>query len=335
MTSTERRPGARLRIGPDGSGLLPTCSYLRARDRFAPLRGIGGSVAARLADFSGPATSDAVAAEGLVSVIEACSDECLTGELLLIEEPELLLTPQAQRYLYRLLRRFAAGGNQVMYSTRSLAFVDAAHHDEIVRLDLSGGRRSLSRTSPDALSDAKRVRLTAEFDHERSEMFFARPLSWWRGRPSACRCPSSSGPSATIRTRRASPSSRWAASRTFRWQPGCFGSSRSRSSPCSMPTAVRHQPFSTRRFSELRTGHRSSGSSPDFEATAGLRSHDDKVLHAWRRFAPASAADVPADLARIVNSAVRLLRTPDHTRSHDVGRPAAPQGQALYGGRHV
>ena len=164
--SITRRPGARLAVGPHGSRPppLPPCSYLRARDRFAPPRGSGGSVAARLATFGGQATSDAAAAEELVSVIQACCEESLTGELLLIEEPELLLTPQAQCYLYRLLRRFADGGNQVLYPTRSPAFVDAAHHDEIIRLDLRRGRRSVSRTSPDALNDAERVRLAAEFD---------------------------------------------------------------------------------------------------------------------------------------------------------------------------
>jgi predicted ATP-dependent endonuclease of OLD family len=40
--------------------------------------------------------------------------------LLLIEEPALYLRPQAQRYLYRLLREFAVGGNQTIYSTHLL-----------------------------------------------------------------------------------------------------------------------------------------------------------------------------------------------------------------------
>lgn len=33
---------------------------------------------------------------------------------MLIEEPELYLRPEAQRYLYRLLCRFATDGNQVL-----------------------------------------------------------------------------------------------------------------------------------------------------------------------------------------------------------------------------
>ena len=134
---------------------LPRCSFLRARDRLEPQRKNGGSVAARLSQLADHPTSDAVAAEALVTAVEACCDECVSGEVLLIEEPELQLTPQAQRYLYRLLRRFTETGNQVLYSTRSPAFLDAARHDEIVRLALRSGRRSIRRTRPGALSDAE------------------------------------------------------------------------------------------------------------------------------------------------------------------------------------
>jgi ABC-type iron transport system FetAB ATPase subunit len=42
------------------------------------------------------------------------------------------------------------------------------------------------------------------------------------------------------------------------------------------------------------------------EAAAGIASHDDKILHAWRRFARASAGSVPAALAEIVHAAVDL-----------------------------
>src|SRR3990172_2069885 len=63
----------------------------------------GGGWGGRLAGMAGRATSDAAAAEALVSVVETCCRESLSGELLLIEEPEILLTPQAQPYLYRLL----------------------------------------------------------------------------------------------------------------------------------------------------------------------------------------------------------------------------------------
>lgn len=43
----------------------------------------------------------------------------ITGLIVLMEEPELFLPPQAQRYLYRLLRTVAGQGNQILYSTHS------------------------------------------------------------------------------------------------------------------------------------------------------------------------------------------------------------------------
>lgn len=146
-----------IRRGPHGfdgpaETTLPALTFLRARDRLSPVAASRG-VGARLAVAAGTPTSDAVAAEALVSVIDDC---CLTGwsgEILLVEEPEMQLTPQAQRYLYRLLRRFAEMGNQVVYSTRSPAFLDAARHQEIVRLDLHARQPAIHQTDPATLSD--------------------------------------------------------------------------------------------------------------------------------------------------------------------------------------
>jgi predicted ATPase len=291
---------------------LPACSFLKARDRFNPPGGATGAVGQRLAGVADPATSDATAAEALVSVVETCCREDLTGEILLVEEPELFLTPQAQRYLYRLLRRFAEGGNQVLYSTRSAAFVDAAHHDEIVRLDLRRGRGSFRRTDPQALTDAERVRLAAQFDHERSEMFFAQTVVLVEGQTERLSLPF--------------------IFRALGHDPDAEGISVVEvGGKSNLPFAARllgqlEIPFaivfdadrgaaSAALDAEIR---RSAGTAPvirlepDFEAAAGIASHDDKVLHAWRRFATATAEEVPPALARIVGA------TPGLGASNDV-----------------
>ena len=305
-----RRPAARLVFDPgDGTGAtLPTCSFLRATDRLgrstAPLTGRVGS---RLAQMANRSTSDAAAAEALVAVIEACCEECLEGEILLIEEPELLLTPQAQRYLYRLLRRFADGGNQVLYSTRSPAFVDAAHHDEIVRLDLRHRRRSLRRTSPQVLTDAERVRLAAEFDHERSEMFFGRAVLLVEGQTERLALP--------------------AIFHALGHDPDALGIAITEvGGKANLTLAARllrqlHIPFMIVFDSDrgapgeqLNDGIRAVAAGapvvaldPDFEAAAGIASHDDKVLHAWQRFAAADRSAVPGALTEVVERAVTLL----------------------------
>lgn len=303
-----RRPRARLAFEPARGtrARLPSCSFLRARNRLGGPVGASGRVGRRLAGMARHPTSDAMAAEALVTAVEACCEECLSGELLLIEEPELFLTPQAQRYLYRLLRRFAENGNQVLYSTRSPAFVDAAHHDEIVRLDLRHGRSSLRRTSPRALDDAERVRLAAEFDHERSEMFFAEVVVLVEGQTERLALPF--------------------VFRALGHDPDAEGIAIVEvGGKSNLPLAARllrqlEIPFlvvfdadrgaaSAALDAEIR---RAAGSAPlirlepDFEAAAGIGSHDDKVLNAWRRFATATADAVPVQLRRIVAASTRL-----------------------------
>lgn len=305
LTRVVRTSDAGLTFEADGrDARLPACSFLRARDRLGRSVDTAGSVAARVSELTGRSTSDAVAAEALVSAVEACCDECLSGEVLLIEEPELLLTPQAQRYLYRLLRRFAEAGNQVLYSTRSPAFLDAAHHDEIVRLDLRNGRRTLRRTSPGALSDATRVRLAAEFDHERSEMFFAQSVVLVEGQTERLALPF------IFRAMRHDPDAEGIAIVEVGGKsnlPLATRLLRELAIPFVVVFDADRGAAATALDAEIR---RAAGAAPtvrlepDFEGVAGIASHTDKVLHAWQRFAAAKPDDVPPALAQVVWSAI-------------------------------
>ncbi|MGH2800833.1 MAG: ATP-dependent nuclease, partial [Thermoleophilaceae bacterium] len=127
---------------------------------------------AALADDRRTSTGQALS---VVDALESCCARGLSGLLLLIEEPELYLRPQAQRYLYRLLREFALAGNQVIYSTHSPAFLNVARLDELVfveRLPQTGTRA----LQPEPVSADEDFRVMTEFDAARSELFLARAV---------------------------------------------------------------------------------------------------------------------------------------------------------------
>jgi predicted ATPase len=111
----------------------------------------------------------------LVAALEGCCARRVGGVVLLIEEPELYLRPQAQRYLYRLLREFALAGNQVIYSTHSPAFLNVTRLDELVFVERlpETGTRALQ---PEPVSADEDFRVMTEFDAARSELFLARAV---------------------------------------------------------------------------------------------------------------------------------------------------------------
>src|SRR5512146_376523 len=92
---------------------------LRPRTLVAPATGRG---AAEVAELFHPPVVDRhwAAADGglaLVAGMERLLGSNLRHFVLLIEEPELYLSPHAQRHLYGLLRALAQAGNQILYST--------------------------------------------------------------------------------------------------------------------------------------------------------------------------------------------------------------------------
>ena len=285
---------------------LPPCTMLRAVDRLSPKLPDSGRVAARLLELIPRATTDAALAEALVVAIESCCRDGIDGEVVIIEEPELLLTPQAQRYLYSMLRRFTENGNQVIYSTWSAAFVDAAHHEEIVRLDLHGKGVDVRRTVPGTLSDAERVRIQAEFDHERSEMFFARKVVLVEGQTERLSLP-------FVFAAMGHDVDAEGISIVEMGGKGNLALAARLLVQLHIPFVVVFDADHGAASAELDATIRRSAEgaptfrlAPDFEAVAGIPSHDDKVLHAWRRFANAVPEAIPAPLAEIVRQTVAL-----------------------------
>jgi hypothetical protein len=89
-----------------------------------------------------------------------------------VEEPELYLRPQTQRWCSRLLRRLAAG-NQVVYATHSPAFLKVARMDELVFVERRRGSGTKALRPPPLTPDED-FRVLSEFDAERAELFLAR-----------------------------------------------------------------------------------------------------------------------------------------------------------------
>lgn len=281
---------------------LPAAEFFIARDRLPP-----EPTATLPAGVRGGATGKALA-EAMDERIRSGR----SGEVVLIEEPELMLTPQSQRHLYRLLRAYAER-NQVIYSTRAPALLDAAHHQDIVRLDLTRVGLAIRNAPQALLTDAQRLRLAAEFDHERSEMFFATAVVLVEGQTERLSMP-------------------WIF-RSLGYDPDALGIS------ITEVGGKGNLIFHSRVLAGLRIPHlivfdadqgdpaqesnaairEAAGDTPvfmldpDFEAVAGIQSGTDKVLRAWRRFHSVSPDKIPDLLRSIVDETVRLALTQPRT----------------------
>jgi putative ATP-dependent endonuclease of the OLD family len=118
----------------------------------------------------------------LVRSIAALVDASVRGLIILIEEPELYLSPPGQRHLHRLLRRLAARGrNQILYSTHSPTFLGVDRLDELV-LVRHNDRTGTKLLQPTALPQRDAFRLSSELDAERAEIFLSRAVLFVEGR---------------------------------------------------------------------------------------------------------------------------------------------------------
>jgi hypothetical protein len=249
----------------------------------------------------------------VINALESCCARGLSGLLLLIEEPELYLRPQAQRYLYRLLREFSLAGNQVIYSTHSPAFLNVARLDELVfveRLPQTGTRA----LQPEPVSADEDFRVTTEFDAARSELFLARAVVLVEGLTEKLVLPfvfSAHG---------------YAADREAISIIECGGKPNIPlfariCRATGIPFVVVHD--SDRKASgRLAAAERALNAliadtvggegtivlDPDFEAVAGLAGHSRKPERAWREFASRPSAEMPEPLVRVAERAISLAR---------------------------
>jgi len=148
---------------------------LRSRTLVAPATGLG---AADVAELVRPPLPDHhwSAADGgllLVNGMERVLAAGLRRFVLLIEEPELYLSPHAQRHLYRLLRELAQRENQILYSTHAPVFLSV---DRLEELALVRHTSDVGTTlhQPEPLPEAESFRALSEFDADRAELFLAR-----------------------------------------------------------------------------------------------------------------------------------------------------------------
>jgi predicted ATP-dependent endonuclease of OLD family len=118
----------------------------------------------------------------LVRAITALVEARIRGHVVLIEEPELYLSPPSQRHLHTQLHRLAARGrNQVLYSTHSPVFLGVDRLDQLV-LVRHDHRTGTTLLQPEALPRAQALRVLAELDAERAEIFLSRAVMLVEGR---------------------------------------------------------------------------------------------------------------------------------------------------------
>jgi predicted ATPase len=251
----------------------------------------------------------------VLGAIESCRSKGLGGLLLLIEEPELYLRPQAQRYLYRLMREFSLAGNQVIYSTHSPAFLNVARLDELVFVERlpSSGTRALQ---PEPVSADEDFRVMTEFDAARSELFLARGVVLVEGLTEKLVLPfvfSALGydvdrEAVSIIECGGKPNiALFARICRATGVPFVVVHDSDRKASGRLVAAERAL---NALIAETAGEERVIVLDPDFEAVAGLAGHRRKPERAWREFAERAPAEMPGPLVRAAELTMSYVRPP-------------------------
>lgn len=249
-------------------------------------------------------SSGTLPAASLVDGLEACCVLGIRGLVLLIEEPELYLRPQAQRYLYRLLRTFAQGGNQVLYTTHSPNLLNVARLDELALVKFTEhGTRAIQ---PEALTPDEDFRVMTEFDAQRSELFLSRAALLVEGQTERLAFPF------------AFAACGYDADREGISIVECGGKPNILlfarvCRAAGIPFVVLHDrdrgdDVLNEKIRGAAGTDRTIALSPDFERVAGLHGGSHKPERAWRRFARLGREELPSPLRESVETVVALAR---------------------------
>jgi hypothetical protein len=264
-------------------------------------------------DARGARRSTAGPAIAFVEAVEACRRAGVCGLVLLIEEPELYLRPQAQRYLYRLLRELASDGNQVLYSTHAPAFLNVGRLEELALVERRR-ERGTAIVQPRPLPADESFRALSEFDAERSELFLARAALLVEGRTEKLVFPFVFGALGHDPDREAISIVECGGKPNIPLFARICEAVR-------VPYLIVHdrdaapgaQPIPSERavnaaIVAVAGQERVIELAPDFEAVAGLRGHAHKPERAWRSFAGVAAEQVPTALVEVVTRLLALTR---------------------------
>lgn len=293
------------RAGDVVSPFLPGSGATEAVDIFR------GLLAEHRDQQEAPSTTDPALA--LVEAVEQCCRARAKGMVLLIEEPELYLRPQTQRYLYRLLRELSLNGNQVIYSTHSPALLNVARLHELgfVTRSTETGTQILH---PEPVTAEDEFRLLSEFDAERSELFLAHAAILVEGTTEKLALPF------VFRALGYDADRNGITVVECGGKPGIPLIARV-CKAVGVPFLAVHdrdaqtgaEPIDSERhlnylIAELAGLDRTIVLTPDFEAVAGIKGHTHKPQRAWQRFTSLGPAEMPEPLVRTVELAVELSR---------------------------